>query len=758
MLGGTFSELKAQIVVDNLLTPQQLIQDVLVGSGVVITNVNYTGNPLSIGRFNNAQSLIGMDSGVVMGSGFVTTIVNPPGITSSDPTCVTCSDPQLAAIVAPQLIRDAAVLSFDFSSDADTVLFRYVFASEEYPNFAPPVNPNGINDVFGFFVTGLNPSGPAFVNFNIAVIPNTSTPVTIANVNPAFNSSFFVPNFGANANTNFVFGGYTVILTAKVAVIPCLTYNLKLAIGDASDQILDSGVFLEAKSFTANIPTMNLDFTNPQVVDTNAIEGCKNAKVVFQLPSPATQDVVVPIALTGSATNGVDYIFVPDSIIIFAGNDTASLTIVPIADGIVEGDETVFVTVMSSLCAPNFINFLIKDYNIPVFEISNDTTICQGDTLTLSSVVTGGLLNYSYLWSTGDTTSSIFITANGDSTYSIISRDGCGTADTSNIIVTVDSFYLPHFEALDPFCENAPVNVTYNGNATPTSTFNWDFGTGTIVSGSGIGPYQISFPAGTTQIGLSVTDNGCTSNDSIIPLLINSPPMVELGDDLEICAFDSVIISPGPDFVGYQWNTGATTSSIKIGSVGTYAVEVVDTNGCANSDSMAILTIFPLPDERLPEDTLICEGDTLIFEFSNNTSIYTWNNGAFTGNQFIATSPGIVYLNVENEFGCTFEDSIVLNEQCVPIFYFPNAFTPNLNNLNDVFGPKGIRIQAFEMQIFNRWGELVFETNSILNLWDGTFKGEPAPPGNYTYVAIVTGKVGGGPRTYPVSGNVQLIR
>ncbi len=503
---------------------------------------------------------------------------------------------------------------------------------------------------------------------------------------------------------------------------------------------------------------MNLDFTNPQAVDTNAIEGCKNAKVVFQLESPASQNVVVPIAFSGTAINGTDYLLLPDSIVILAGNDTASLTIVPIADGIVEGDENVLVTVLLSLCTINNVGFLIRDYNIPSFEISNDTSICQGDSLTLSAVINGGLPNYAYLWDTGDTTSSINIIANGDSTYNIITRDGCGSADTSSIIVSVDSFYLPYFESQAPFCDNSPINIVYNGDATPTSTFNWDFNGGTVLSGSGIGPYQVSYPAGNPQITLSVTDNGCTSNDSTLSILVNSLPVVDLGDDVDLCAFDSILISPGADFVSYLWNTGDTINTIQVSAAGKYEVVVVDTNGCTNLDSMFILNLFPLPDDRLPEDTLICEGDTLIFEFFNNTSIYTWNNGEFIGNQYMANAPGTIYLNVENEFGCTINDTITLNEQCVPIFYFPTAFTPNANNLNDVFGPKGIRIQAFEMQIFNRWGEKVFETKSIERLWNGNYNGSPANPGTYTYVAIITGKVGGGPRTYPVSGSFQLIR
>jgi len=135
-------------------------------------------------------------------------------------------------------------LEFDFIPSSDSVEFRYVFASEEYPEF---VNAS-FNDVFGFFISGQNPTGGAYSNLNIARIPGTNLPISIDNVNSTSHSQFYINNSG---NSRIVFDGMTFVLTAKALVVPCQTYHIKIAIGDVMDGIYDSGVFLEASSFTS---------------------------------------------------------------------------------------------------------------------------------------------------------------------------------------------------------------------------------------------------------------------------------------------------------------------------------------------------------------------------------------------------------------------------------------------------------------------------------------------------------------------------
>jgi hypothetical protein len=152
-------------------------------------------------------------------------------------------DTQLDALVAPFPTYDASVLEFDLVPVGNILEFQYVFGSEEYPEYVG----SSFNDVFGFFINGPSPSGPAYVNENIAIIPGTTLPVSINNVNAGLNSAYFVDNQGINGQT-IVFDGFTTVLTAQLSVTPLSTYHLKMAIADVGDGVFDSGIFLKAQS------------------------------------------------------------------------------------------------------------------------------------------------------------------------------------------------------------------------------------------------------------------------------------------------------------------------------------------------------------------------------------------------------------------------------------------------------------------------------------------------------------------------------
>jgi gliding motility-associated-like protein len=351
------------------LTPTALVQNNLVGQGVTISNVTIAAGSdnRQYGTFTNANSNLPFSSGIFLCTGYVDefatqTNVAPGGFNSTDPTCVfgnggICSpgDPDLAAIIAPFASEDAAVLEFDFTPLSDTVRFRYVFASEEYDEYAC----SQFNDVFAFFV-----DGPGVPLQNIAIIPGTTLPVAINTVNNGTPGQFASLPHNCNAPTgslaysslyqsnpvlgaNVEFDGMTVVLEAVVAVIPCSTYHMKIAVSDASDGILDSGVFLEANSFSSDAVVINSITADG---DTTTTEACDTASFVFELSSPVSQDSTIYFTIGGTATNGVDYQQIADSVVILSGDSTALVTIIPIGDGIPDNNETVTVSVTSGLC------------------------------------------------------------------------------------------------------------------------------------------------------------------------------------------------------------------------------------------------------------------------------------------------------------------------------------------------------------------------------------------------------------------------
>ena len=235
-------QVNAQLTFDTSKPVDTLIAD-FVGSGVTISNVTFTGGPQSIASFNGSSSL-GSSQGIVFTSGTIDSLMATSAISFLSGSLSLPGDADLNAIVGGGLTYDASVLEFDFVATNNTLLFDYVFASEEYNEYAG----SSFNDVFAFFISGPGIAGSQ----NIALIPSTTTPVSINNVNngssgagPCVNCAYYHDNTN---DTSVAFDGFTVPLTATYTLTPGLTYHFKLAVADVADGIFDTGVFLQKYS------------------------------------------------------------------------------------------------------------------------------------------------------------------------------------------------------------------------------------------------------------------------------------------------------------------------------------------------------------------------------------------------------------------------------------------------------------------------------------------------------------------------------
>lgn len=223
----------------------------LVGGGITISNVSLIGLSNQQGFFTGgAASGIGIDSGIILTSGNANLAPGPNINDASTGVTGTGSDADLAGLIPGFSTNDRNVLEFDFTTTTGNLFFSYVFGSEEYNEF---VN-SQFNDVFGFFVDGVN----------IALIPGTSTPVAINNVNCGNPFTGVGPNcalFNNNDPTNGIptafdveYDGFTDVFVASIIGLSAGTHRLKLAIADAGDAALDSAVFLQAGSFSSTNP------------------------------------------------------------------------------------------------------------------------------------------------------------------------------------------------------------------------------------------------------------------------------------------------------------------------------------------------------------------------------------------------------------------------------------------------------------------------------------------------------------------------
>ena len=331
-----FGQLAAQVAVTPSTgqTPADIVNNVLVGGGVNVSNVKFNGvsttltasNGAQIGTFTNNLSVypaLGFSSGIIIATGNINVAPGPNDENgASDEVMNSVSCPELANLISgwgsPYY---PAVLEFDFMTVANSVAFRYVFASEEYPDFVG----TSYNDVFGFFVTDLVTN----VTKNIALIPGTNLPVTINNVNNNSYSQYY--NVVPDNSMAMQYNAHLSPFTASMEVIPCRMYHMKIAITNVSDANYDSAVFLEANSFNAPAVDDILVFDNNDMP--YVIYGCNNALLTFSIPEPLPVDTTLTLTYSGTAVNGVDYELLPDSITIPAGETEMVVPIMAI-----EGD------------------------------------------------------------------------------------------------------------------------------------------------------------------------------------------------------------------------------------------------------------------------------------------------------------------------------------------------------------------------------------------------------------------------------------
>ncbi|MAM89610.1 choice-of-anchor L domain-containing protein [Allohahella sp. A8] len=236
------------LVITETSNGQALLGSIL-GSGVVADaeSVNYKGESGQAAFFSGGLSAgIGIDSGILLTSGSASLVDGTNSSSEAGTRWGSEGDADLDALVSGET-RDANVLEFDFISTGGDLFFNYVFASEEYNEYVD----TQFNDVFAFYVDGINIAlvGDDPVSVNTVNCGNTGTA-------SGMNCGLFNNNegLGGDAAYNIEYDGFTDVFTASITGLTAGTHTMKLAIADRSDGYLDSGVFIQANSFSS-VPT-----------------------------------------------------------------------------------------------------------------------------------------------------------------------------------------------------------------------------------------------------------------------------------------------------------------------------------------------------------------------------------------------------------------------------------------------------------------------------------------------------------------------
>ncbi len=274
------------------------------------------------------------------------------------------------------------------------------------------------------------------------------------------------------------------------------------------------------------------------------------------------------------------------------------------------------------------------------------------------------------------------------------------------------------------FCEGGEVSLSVNSNV----PFTWN-------DGGSANPRTIN----TSGIYLATSNEGCTITSNSIEVIVDDELYQAqiLGDDvINACLPDDIVLQSSATTLNL-WSTGETSQSISVNSAGVYTL--TRTNSCNTViDSVQIIDVsvdasfdmFIPQGAYLPITVLVSgfeygcdwylQGEPLVLD-ENNSFVVTEE-----------TSYSIEH-HCENNLGCSDKETKTFIIQVPSEFYVPNAFTPNGDGDNDVFLPKGYKIEDLQMLIFNRWGELIFQSNDVNIGWDGKTKSNIfAPDGLYT--------------------------
>ena len=199
-------------------------------------------------------------------------------------------------------------------------------------------------------------------------------------------------------------------------------------------------------------------------------------------------------------------------------------------------------------------------------------------------------------------------------------------------------------------------------------------------------------------------------------------PKIDLEPYTELCAGQSTIIDSKLNSGKLFWSTGETTSFINVSVCDTILLTAFFDASCPAVDS-TIVKVLPYPISGLQNDTTLCFTDNSLELNAGIAEAYMWFNGT-NSSSITVDAPGSYNVTLTNGKNCSITDHVKIKELCITKVFVPNAFTPfNEDDNNDIFLAKGTNVSDFHMMIFNRWGELMFESFDINHGWDATYKG-----------------------------------
>ncbi|MFV8375546.1 choice-of-anchor L domain-containing protein [Flavobacterium sp. LB1P71] len=729
------------ISVNDSYTAQQLVENILVNSSCAsISNPIATGDTFTAGKnsyayFNNQGGSFPFTEGVLLSTWSSQNSIGPFIRNQGGGDTSWLGDADLDKELGFKTIN-ATVLEFDFTPLTNFISFDYLFASNEYQDDFPC----RFSDGFAFLIKEKSSTA----NYqNLAVIPSTTTPVSSLNIHP------LIPSFGVFGgcpakNENY-FGGYssstsptnysaqTVVMNAQTNVIAGTTYHIKLVIADDTFQYYDSAVFLKAGSFSPKIdlgPDRLLTTNNP---------------ICFG--ESYTIDTKLPVSYS--------YKWFKDSIEII-GETSPSLTVTD------TGMYKVEITLTPATCMTSD---EIKVEYAPKIAL-NDTTLSQCDANTDGITIfdltrvdalvknnTAGLSNLVYYESLADAQAQLNPITNttnyqNKTTNQIVfarSTNSYGCANYAKINLQISTNSITPQNPITT-CDADTVQdgfYHFDLNAQVTPQVLNGLPTGLLVE-----YYLNSNDAIAQKNPLPNIFNNTVANQQIIyARIVNGPDCYAITPETLIvstfspsnfqeekavlCNGSSINLAVNTGFLGYLWNTGATTNAINITTPGNYSVTVTHPSGCMATKvfDVTLSGIATITGAKIND--FDGNGNSVLIEYIGLGNYEFSLDGSFFQDEplFNAIASGDYLVYVRDKNGCGLS-----NPFKIYVLDYPRYFTPNGDGYNDFWEIKNLNLlPKSTITIFDRYGKLLKQLSSTSFGWNGNFNGYALPTDDYWF-------------------------
>ena len=702
---------------ENNYTPKELIRDILVNSACIhdikITEAaggNFSDGSKSFGYFDASGTSFPIKKGLVLSTGKINSIPRPTSELSDDDAPGWGGDPDLNSEFGVKTYN-ATVLEFDFIPDVSRISFRYLFASEEYQAGSP--NTCRFSDVFAFFI---RPAGiPEYEN--IALVPNTLTPVSVTTVHPdisqncrAINETYF-GHF--NTNAPIVYDGQTTVLTASANVNAGEVYHVKLVIADDENYRFDSAVFLEAGSFQ---PTVDLGADRLMSTGNPLCPG-KTTILNAETDTNSTYSWFKNGTLLSSETGAQLMVSEP-----------GHYSVKVVSAGGCESQGEITIEYSQPL---NIKNTVLKTCDF------DQDGLTVYDLFESEEAVTNGNANLqleNFYKTEADAEAganpisdpaNFSNTSAGQKVFARIEGDfGCFATASVRLDINNNSLQLEPFSA----CDDLPVDgFTTVSLAEITSTF-----TDRLPADAAL-HYFLSeedatnnrneltdtftnTTAGEQQLFLKIINGNTCYAITSLEIQVQQPPKLKADETRYFCnessqnlELDAGLLETGDYTFKWFFNEQpmeAVTETTHISQSGNYRVEVYSADACMNSRKITVIASESPMIENIEVET-INEQNRVTVEVSgsgNYEFALDSTENFQESSRFQNVAPGVHTIFAKDRNGCG------ITEQQVAVFGYKKYFTPNDDGFNDSWKLEGIN-SAYNLLIFDRYGKLLIQLN-----------------------------------------------